>query len=43
MMPMDIDELRAMLEVDEDYPLGVVRDLSPTETTLLTLALLRVN
>ncbi|MDB5094562.1 MAG: hypothetical protein JWO85_2663 [Candidatus Eremiobacteraeota bacterium] len=43
MVPIDIDQLRAFLEVDEDYPLGVVRTLSPSEAARLALVLVRVN
>lgn len=43
MAPIDVDELRAVLEVDEDYPLGAVRALTSSETELLAFVLVRVN
>jgi hypothetical protein len=43
MIPIDVDELRAILDVDEGNPLGALCALTWNDTAALALAFVRVN
>ncbi|MGD0053264.1 MAG: hypothetical protein ABSD03_15785 [Vulcanimicrobiaceae bacterium] len=43
MIDLDLDELRAAFDVDEDYPIGLVGELTTLGRQLLVEALVRPN
>jgi len=43
MTTFDLFEMLAVLDVDEDYPIGAVRELTPRELTAFDLVFVRLN